>query len=237
MKTSTSPSESGALDAVRAMEFPGRIILVGKTPAGVPLALYGITRRRPEERERRFEVADGTVKVVSTTDGSPLYTALISSDGIAVGNGEQTEKIARWLEKESEPVAVLKGALRNVFYQYQDRPDKRKWIPRISGCLKNDLAALSIAYVEENGHPAQVYYSVTSAAGEGIFIATYAVSEKHMTAPFKKVVSLPWEGLEDTVDALYDALGPRSGAEDCRVGVVGVLVRANGPEIQVRNSQ
>ena len=218
------------------MEFPGRIILVGKTPAGDPLALYGITRRRPEERERRFEVEDGTVAVVSTTDGSLLYKAVMSSNGIAVGNGEQTEEIARWFEKGLEPVAILKGALRNVFYQYQDRPDRRKWIPRISACVKNGHGALSIAYVEEDGNPAQAYYSVSAAPGEGAFVATYAVSEKHMTAPFKRAVTLPWKSLEETVDALYDALGPRRGAEDCRVGVAGALITATGSEIRFRNS-
>ena len=237
MRTSASHSENGALDAIRAMEFPGRVILVGKTPVGAPLALYGITRRRPEERERRFEANDGTVAVVSTTDGSLLYKAVTSSNGIAVGNGEQTGEIARWLEKGLEPVAILKGALRNVFYQYQDRPDKRKWIPRISACVKNGHAALSIAYVEEDGHPAQAYYSVSAAPGEGAFVATCAVSEKHLTAPFKRSVTLPWNSLEETVDALYDALGSRSGAEDCRVGVAGALITATGPEIRVRNSQ
>lgn len=229
------------LQALREMEFPGRVILIGKSPNGLPFVLYGLARREATGRNRRLQIAGDRINVISSKDGSVLYAAIICGDGIAVGNGEHTTRIHDWLGRASNPVAVLEKALRNVFYTFSKGTGQASWIPKISGCVRGPNAALSIAYVEADGNPKQAYHPIGLEPGRGAFITTYAVSGKTHAVVFKEPprdVSVPWATLEAATEALYQALGPVAGGPDYRVGVAGVLTNESGDfEMQVRNRE
>lgn len=227
------------LQALREMEFPGRIILIGKSPNGLRFVLYGLARREAAGRNRRLEIDGDRINVVSSEDGSILYAAIIGGDGIAVGNGEHTTRIHVWLAKASDPVDVLEKALRNVFYRFSKGTGQASWIPKIGGCVRGNEAAFSIAYVEADGNPKQAYHRLGLEPGRGAFITTYAVSGKAHAEAFKEPprgISVPWATLESAVEALYQALGPVAGGPDYRVGVAGVVTNENGDsEMRVKN--
>lgn len=229
------------LHALREMAFPGRVVLIGQNPNGLRFALYGIARREAAGRRRRLAIAGDRINVVSTEQGASLYPAIIGGNGIAVGNGEHTARIHDWLAKARDPVEVLQKALRNVFYRFSKGTGQASWIPKISGCIKGNEAALSVAYVESDGNPKQAYHRIPLEPGKGAFITSYAVSGKLDAEAFKEPprrVSIPWATLDLAVDALYQALGPVADGPDYRVGVAGVAIDARGEvQMQVKNRE
>ena len=57
------------LEALIGMEYPGRVIVIGKSPQGDDVIMYAITGRSPSSQARRLEIDEENKNVfVKPTD-------------------------------------------------------------------------------------------------------------------------------------------------------------------------
>ncbi len=218
-------------EVLSQMQYPGRIIIIGKSPAGDDAVLYAVTGRSPSSQARKFEKEKKTVFVKPTDEktlqsGNPdllIYPSIIVGKfkWIAVSNGKQTPDIAAQFKKGMTPVAALGNALRAWDYE----PDAPNHTPRISGCLIED-AALSIVKRASDGTVHRVYFEVPKANGRGKLIATYTGVNTDPLPVFSGEpldVEIPYASAKEAVAALYKALAPEKGNDDYRVAVAAVF--------------
>lgn len=144
------------LEALAAMEYPGRFIIIGQNPADDVVVFYGITGRSTPSRARRFnacsfengrlkaiEVVPTDEKAVDTGQRDLLiYPAIIydehPNEVIAVSNGKQTNDLVhRLITTCSEDINLSYGLLTAVHDDWEYEPDAPNFTPRISGLVIN----------------------------------------------------------------------------------------------------
>jgi len=221
---------------LKNMEYPGRVIIIGKTPQGHSVVMYAITGRSPSSQARNL-IADESKKLiyVRPTDedilktGNPdllVYPAITFGNGIAVSNGKHTEDITNNLDQTAHPVDVLLKALNHWEYE----PDDPNFTPRISGCVSLS-AALNIIKRAEDGSAMRSFFEFSLIPGSGKMIATYTGANENPLPSFSgepQNISIPWPTAEDSVTALYENLGPEGNAPDFRVAAASVVMDPEG---------
>lgn len=214
------------------MIYPGRLLIIGGDVAGAHhVLIYAITGRSPSSQARKLE-AEGNAVWTKPTDpevlkkGNPellVYPAVIFGRGIAASNGRQTVDVDT--EARASAVAGLDVGLGPWTYE----PDAPIYTPRITGCiLPSGRAALSIIKRGPDGHPVRAFYDLADRPGRGAMLATYAGDNREPLEAFAgEPLDLGLEGTtpEETAEAAYAALGPRSGLPDFRVALVCVYAR------------
>jgi IMP cyclohydrolase len=221
------------------MEYPGRVIVIGMSPAGDQVVMYAITGRSPSSQARKLERAEDRILVKPTDEetlrsGDPellIYPAIIIEKGIAVSNGKQTEDIPLRFSAAQRPIEVLDSAL----HRWEYEPDEPNYTPRISGCVFNG-AALSIIKRGDNGSAIREYFELPLIAGRGRMIATYTGTNLNPLPSFSGEpleVGLPYRSADEAVTALYEALGP-AGKNDFRVAAATVY-RAAETSVALKN--
>ena len=225
------------LEKLSKMEYPGRIIIIGKSPQGDDVVMYAITGRSPSSQARRLEIDKENKKVfVKPTDeetlktGQPellVYSAIMYDRGMVVGNGKQTEDINACMDREKEPAEVLLNGQRKWDYE----PDEPNYTPRISGCITDKGSALSVIKRAEDGAVIKHYFDIPMIPGKGKMIATYTgVNEKPLPSfsgePID--VDITSTSADDCVDTMYEALGSQEGQPDFRVVAASTFVDKDG---------
>jgi IMP cyclohydrolase len=213
------------LENVEEMVYPGRIIIIGKSPAGEDVVMYAITGRSPSSQARMLLIDEVEKKIfVKPTDeetlktGNPdllVYPAIICGSGIAVSNGKQTEDVFKCLDADRDPIQVQIDSLVNWEYE----PDDPNFTPRISGCITSG-AALSVLKRAEDGSVIRNYFKIPMIAGKGKLISTYTGVNQNPLPSFSgepQDVEIPWTSAEEAVTAFYHALAPADGEPDFRV--------------------
>jgi len=213
------------LENVELMVYPGRVIIIGKNPAGDDVVMYAITGRSPSSQARMLLIDEAEKKIfVKPTDeetlktGNPdllVYPAVICGSGIAVSNGKQTEDVFNCLGADKDPLQVQIDSLVNWEYE----PDDPNFTPRISGSITRG-AALSVLKRAEDGSVIRNYFKIPMIAGKGKLISTYTGVNQNPLPSFAgepQDVDIPWTSAEEAVSAFYDALGPVDGEPDFRV--------------------
>ena len=156
--------------------YPGRGIVIGKTPDGAKsVVAYFIMGRSENSRNRVFiPEADG----IRTEAHDPAKLADPSliiyhpvrqvGRGLIVTNGDQTDTVRAFLEKGLSFEASLRTR--------EFAPDGPNWTPRISGLLSPDgsykMSILKSADAEGSAC-ARYFYEYPGLAGVGHFIHTY----------------------------------------------------------------
>lgn len=159
--------------------YPGRGIVIGKTPDGKNAAIaYFIMGRSENSRNRVFEKKDGAL-ITKAFDESKLedpsliiYNAVRSfGNKLIVTNGDQTDTVYDFV-KEGKGFAE---ALNTREFE----PDAPNFTPRISGMLRFEngdftyrMSILKSADAEGSACN-RYYYSYPSLCGLGHFIHTY----------------------------------------------------------------
>ncbi|MBE6746659.1 MAG: inosine monophosphate cyclohydrolase [Ruminococcaceae bacterium] len=159
--------------------YPGRGIVIGKTPDGKNAAIaYFIMGRSENSRNRIFEKKDGAL-ITKAFDESKvedpsliIYNAVRSFENkLIVTNGDQTDTVYDFV-KEGKGFAE---ALNTREFE----PDAPNFTPRISGMLKFEngdftyrMSILKSADAEGSACN-RYYYSYPSLCGLGHFIHTY----------------------------------------------------------------
>ena len=236
------------MDILKSMVYPGRIIIIGTSPAGQRVVLYSITGRSPSSQARRLEIDTqaGSVFVKPTDEqtlktGNPdllVYPAIMwdSHNGVAVSNGKQTRDVENMLAADSNPLDVLVGSLSSWEYE----PDDPNFTPRISGCvIKGGSAALSVLKRAADGSVQRNLFTVPEIAGAGSLVSTYTGENVNPLPSFAgepKAVTIPWATADEAAAALYDLLGPAAGGDDYRVTAAALYYSQDGhATISVKN--
>ncbi|MCX6565505.1 MAG: hypothetical protein NTW38_03635 [Candidatus Aminicenantes bacterium] len=228
---------SHPLEALRRMEYPGRVIVLGRDPSDeCDVVVYAITGRSPSSQARRLEQA-GKAIVTKPTDpevlktGNPdllVYPAVCFGDRLAVSNGKQTEDVAR--AEAGHPVAALEAGLRNWSFE----PDAPIFTPRISGLLWLDgRAAFSVIKRAADGTARRLYFESMLRPGNAEMIATYAGPNQNPLPAFRGEplpLTLAEGTARATVEAFYEALRPENRPEDFRVAAACVFISRNDPD-------
>ena len=162
--------------AVRGNPYPGRGIILGKTPDGAKSALaYFIMGRSENSRNRVFaETADG-IRTEAFDPSKVADPSLIIyhpvrflGRGVIVTNGDQTDTIRALLERGLS----FEQALSTREFE----PDCPNWTPRISGLLSPDgsykLSILKSADVSGSACERHTF-AYPGIKGVGHFIHTY----------------------------------------------------------------
>lgn len=249
------------LEALSAMEYPGRVIIMGRDPSGHhDVVVYAITGRSPSSQARRL-VYDGQEAIKSqATDPERLkegnerlliYNCIRKfPGGLAVSNGAQTDLILETIAGLMDlrfclaPEKILQRAFAQPHVMagvdltgYE--PDAPTFTPRISGCLMNG-AALSIVRRAQNGTTQREYFKVPLSPGQGKLITTYAGDNMDPLPSFcGEPVSVQLEGqsAQEQAGAVYNCLTPTNSQKDLRVAVAVVFshLRSSNWEVSIVN--
>ncbi|MCM1083864.1 MAG: IMP cyclohydrolase [Clostridium sp.] len=167
-------------DELSQTSYPGRGIVIGKTPDGKKAAIaYFIMGRSANSRNRIF-VEDGEGIRTEAFDPSKLedpsliiYAPVrVLGNKTIVTNGDQTDTIYELMDKQF----TFEQALRTREFE----PDAPNYTPRISGILHFDNGKYNYAMSilkSNNGNPdacnRYTFAYSNPAVGEGHFIHTY----------------------------------------------------------------
>lgn len=225
------------LEALSNMEYPGRVIIIGRSPQGDDVVMYAITGRSPSSQARRLEIDKEIKKIfVKPTDeetlktGQPellIYSAIMYDRGMVVGNGKQTEDINSCMDADKLPAEVLLNGQKNWDYE----PDEPNYTPRISGCITGTGAALSVIKRAEDGAVIKHYFDIPLIPGKGKMIATYTgINEKPLPSFSGEPIDVEITSLtaDACVETMYEALGPEEGQPDFRVVAASAFVDKDG---------
>ncbi len=225
--------------SLAALEYPGRLILIGAPRRGGSAAVvYAITGRSPSSQARKLVLRDGGIWVQPTDEETLkqgnvdllVYPAvLFDKSGVAVSNGKQTADVHDRLAPEADPVSALSKALAAWDFE----PDAPIFTPRISGCLVGRGAGLSVLRRGPAGETLRSFFEVGLRPGEGRLVSTYEGPNANPLPVFSGepgFVALPGSTAAETAGTIYRDLGPAPGGKDFRVSVACVLVPLAGPE-------
>lgn len=238
------------LKTLSAMEYPGRIITVGRDKSGENIiVIYAITGRSPSSQARKLELEADTVWTKPINEETLkrgnwellVYPAIWISHGIAVSNGKQTSDIRKCLAQNERPVDVLKLALKDWDYE----PDPPLFTPRISGCiLHTGKAGLSIIKRAQDGSSLRFFFEIPMIPGKGKMIATYNGENKEPLISFSGEpldLELKEKNVKSMAEAVYEALKPNGREKkDYRVAVACVFSKnlaLNKYDIHIINRQ
>ena len=199
-------------DLLHSNDYPGRGIVLGKTPDGQHAAIaYFIMGRSVNSRNRVFvSQPDGGIITRAYDESKMTDPALIIYAPIRVPekgtwivtNGDQTDTVRDFLNKGS----TFEDALRTRTFE----PDPPNYTPRISGLLtvKNSSMSYKLSILKsDNGNAESVqrffYEYEQPAAGEGHFIHTYRCNGN----PIPSFEGEPeWVSVENSFDMFTDRI-------------------------------
>ena len=160
--------------------YPGRGIVIGKTPDGTTAAIAYFIMGRSENSRNRVFVEDGEGIRTQAFDPSKLsdpsliiYAPVrVLGNKTIVTNGDQTDTIYELMDKQM----TFEQALRTREFE----PDAPNYTPRISGIMHVENGSYNYAMSilkSNNGDPSgcnrYTFAYTNPKAGEGRFIHTY----------------------------------------------------------------
>ena len=238
---------NSALKNLTAMDYPGRVIILGRSRDGKTVVVYAITGRSPSSQARKLEWSEDGVWVRPTDEETLkkghvdllVYPAMLFfPGGVAVSNGKQTVDVRRALEHGSNALSVLSASL--IAWEYE--PDPPIFTPRISGCiLPGPKAALNIIKRGTDGAAARDSFEVTLLPGKGKMISTYDGMNKDPLRSFAGDplnVNIDGTDSAQTAEAIYESLKPSGAGPDFRVAVACLFagdIAGNQYEVSIIN--
>jgi IMP cyclohydrolase len=216
------------LALLKAMTYPGRIVIIGQSPGGErAVIVYAVTGRSPASRARELRLERGAVRALPTDEevlkkGNAsllVYPAIAFGRGIAVSNGRQTEAILNQIGEKTDPQEILSLALKDWSYE----PDEPHFTPRISGCLLPDgNACLSLIKRGPEGLAQKRYFAWRLHPGKGRLLATYSGPEENPLPSFSGDpldVEVKENTAELMAESVFTALRPQNQEKDYRVAL------------------
>lgn len=227
--------------------YPGRFLIVGLN-SGQAVVMYGATGRSPSSLARRFveqgdgiymAAVDATVAIKGNPDLLEYPAVKFFDNGMLAANGNHIDLV--------ESPGTSGGALESLSLAFSDRvtyePDEYR-TPRITACMletnKGFDAALHLVRSNPANEPAVSYWQVPLEEGKGMYIATYTGADVRPTPSFSSAplpVNLRYASAPSAARGVYEALAPRAGSNDYRIGVVAAY-KAPGkePEFSIINT-
>ena len=197
--------------------YPGRGLLLGKTPDGKKAVIaYFIMGRSENSRNRIFKKENGILYTYPYDESKVQDKSLIIYNAsrklaynVIVSNGDQTDTIYDFLKCGLE----FEDALSTRTYE----PDAPNYTPRISGIIRLSPLYYEIAIIKKDGEETKrEYFPLSPANGTGYFISTYvtdgnplpsfkgAPKEVEVKADMEEFARELWEALnEENKISLY----------------------------------
>lgn len=205
-------------EELQANAYPGRGIVIGKTPDGTKAVTAYFIMGRSENSRNRVFVEDGEGIRTQAFDPSKLtdpsliiYAPVrVLGNKIIVTNGDQTDTIYEGMDKQ----LTFEQSLRSREFE----PDAPNYTPRISGVMHVENGSYSYAMSilkSNNGDPSAcnryTFAYSNCVAGEGHFIHTYKCDGNPLPS-FEgepKLVAIP-----DDIDAFTELLWSSLNADN-----------------------
>ncbi len=203
-------------DLLKANPYPGRGIVLGKSPDGKhAAAVYFIMGRSENSRNRVFTPTEDGIRteardIAKMTDPSLIIYHPVRKvgRGLIVTNGDQTDTIRDFLLEGR----TFAEALQTRTFE----PDGPNYTPRVSGLLSPDGSFQLSILKSAEGDPAcccrYFYHYDAPPAGEGRFIHTY-LGDGNPLPSFQgdpERVILDADGPETLADRVWEALNPEN---------------------------
>lgn len=194
--------------------YPGRGIVIGRTPDGTKAAIAYFIMGRSENSRNRVFVTQGEGIRTQAFDPSKLsdpsliiYAPVrVLGNKTIVTNGDQTDTIYELMDKQQ----TFEQALRTREFE----PDAPNYTPRISGILHIENGSYNYAMSilkSNNGNPdacnRYTFAYTNPAAGEGHFIHTYKCDGNPLPS-FEgepKLVDIP-NDMEEFANTVWNSL-------------------------------
>ena len=207
--------------------YPGRGIVIGKTPDGKKAAIAYFIMGRSENSRNRIFVKDGEGIRTEAFDPSKLedpsliiYAPVrVLGNKTIVTNGDQTDTIYDLMDKQY----TFEQALRTREFE----PDAPNYTPRISGVLHFDNGSFNYAMSilkSNNGNPEAcnryTFAYENPVAGEAHFIHTY-MGDGNPLPSFEgepTLVDVP-DNMDDFADLVWNNLNNDNKVTICEYGV------------------
>lgn len=194
--------------------YPGRGIVIGRTPDGKKAAVAYFIMGRSENSRNRIFVEEGSGIRTQAFDPSKLtdpsliiYAPVrVLGNKTIVTNGDQTDTIYEGMDRQMTFEQSLRGR--------EFEPDAPNYTPRISGIMHIENGRYSYAMSilkSNNGNPAAcnryTFAYENCVAGEGHFIHTYKCDGNPLPS-FEgepKLISIP-DDMETFAATIWDSL-------------------------------
>ena len=223
---------------LKSNSYPGRGIVIGKTPDGKKAVTAYFIMGRSENSRNRVFVADGNGIRTQAFDPSKLtdpsliiYAPVrVLGNKTIVTNGDQTDTIYEGMDRQ----LTFEQSLRSREFE----PDGPAYTPRISGILHIENGSYNYALSilkSSNGDPSgccrYTYAYEKPLAGEGLFIHTYLHDGNPLPSfegepkrveilqDIDTFANLLWESLneDNKVSLFVRYIDIQSGAEETRI--------------------
>lgn len=194
--------------------YPGRGIILGQSASGRYLIqVYWIMGRSANSRNRLFELEDNAVRAkafdaAEVQDPTLIhyYPARIYKNFHIISNGDQTDTIVSYLQREESFVSALNS---RTF-----EPDAPNYTPRIAGMfdLDDPKFAYTLAIVKTMaGDPAtcqhQYFFYHTAVSGIGHCLHTYAGDGQPLPSFAGEPYPVPlWDTLDEVAAGYWKLL-------------------------------
>ncbi len=201
-------------DYFKALVYPGRNIVVGRTIKGELFFTYGIMGRSSTSRNRVFKKDGDTIKTEAFDPSMIMDPSLIIYNAVRpfndtwiVTNGNQTDTIYESF--------VNGDTFENALDTREYEDDDPSWTPRISAHIipnaENGRSLLKMAILKnKNNHCRRFFYNYSEIEKDTAFIIqTYEDSSDPLVSFSKDPVEVSLDGLtciEDISSTLFDSL-------------------------------
>jgi IMP cyclohydrolase len=219
-------------DALNANPYPGRLIILARTPDGALAAAYALTGRSDSSKARRLEpTPDGDLAAKpvgdQVHDALRHYVAATADEQWTVyGNGEQVGEVAVRLAKG----ATAAGALEDLSYE----PDPPIHTPRITAVVDRATGRAWFGAARRAGADYEAADTVVVRLGElepgqAVLLSTYESDGQQVNvAQRHQRLQTAAQDCDTLLDELWTALDPRfrvaATAFDPLAGVLGPII-------------
>lgn len=248
------------LESISEMEYPGRLIILGRDKENEPVIVYGLSGRSDSSQARRLRQDEETDAVyIEVTDEKVLEQgdpALLVYDAITheeepnltiVSNGAQTRLLRDIAvsygvnNSHISPEQLLSRAFRREhFMRTKDgriidltkyEPDEPNYTPRVSGVFGEEGAVLSIAKKRGKGVQRN-FYEVPLRRKEGTMIATYDGPNEEPLPSFEGEPRMVEFNMHnrEIAEAVYEAVGEFAVSVACFIPEYGMVEIKNRHE-------
>jgi hypothetical protein len=210
----TSPLADANFDRLRRNPYPGRGLVIGRSPAGdLWLILYWIMGRSANSRNRRFAAEGGTLRTepvdfkLVTDPSLIIYEAMLERPGLfVVSNGDQTRTVFEALQSG--------GSFDGALSTREREPDAPNFTPRITGLLdlREGGGAVTLSLLKADPLDPRLTGRTTirpavPAPGFGFGLTTYSGDGNPLPSFSGDPLLLPIPaGAEAVLEAYWDAL-------------------------------
>jgi IMP cyclohydrolase len=231
--------------------YPGRIVGVGRTKSGKPLAVYALTGRSDMSKQRRAVIVGNSVQITPLGELTPeqekskdliIYRAMsihVPSRTLVLSNGKQTDPI---FNLTCHYGLSIHDALYSAMYTMGFEPDSLK-TPRIAGLIltspymKRILSMVVEDKTQPEGKMADIATLDAGTPGMIDLISTYTGDFDNPKAPELSLhknwihsANVEGNSAIEIAQEVYDALD-----EKVRVSAISAVLEHDGWMINVCN--